>query len=136
MERLHIIGERPLYGTVKVSGMKNSAVAILMATVLLQDTCIIENVPKISDVQVTQEILRQMGAEVSWIAADTLKIDTVNVQLPKNCDCLVGKMRASYYLLGACLGRFGHCQIAYPGGCDFGTRPIDQHLKALCAMGE
>ncbi len=135
MERLQIIGERPLYGTVDISGMKNSAVAILIATVLVQDCCIIENVPKISDVEVTVEILRRMGAQVTWIAEDTLEIDTSAAELPQNCDLLVRKMRASYYLLGACLGRFGHCEMTYPGGCDFGTRPIDQHLKALSVLG-
>lgn len=135
MERLHVMGERPLYGTVKISGMKNSAVAVLIATVLVRDCCIIENVPRISDVQVTLEILKQMGAQITWVAEDTLKIDTTDALPPQNCDLLVQKMRASYYLLGACLGRFGRCEIPYPGGCDFGTRPIDQHLKAFSSLG-
>ncbi len=135
MERLLIKGGRPLYGTVATSGMKNSAVAILFATILTEDRCIIENVPSIMDVTVAIKLLEEMGARVSKLDETTVEVDTREVcQAPKS-DCLVRKMRASYYLLGAELGRFGACEISYPGGCDFGQRPIDQHLKAFCALG-
>ncbi len=130
-----IEGTRPLNGEVRIDGMKNSAVAIMMACVLVEDVCVLENVPRIMDVTVAIETLRQMGVKIKWLEKDVLEIDARSAKSAAVADELVRKMRASYYLLGAELGRFGQSKIAYPGGCNFGSRPIDQHLKGLRALG-
>ncbi len=135
MAYYQIEGTRPLEGEVRIDGMKNSAVAIMMACVLVEDACVLENVPMIMDVIVAIETLRQMGVKVIWLEKDILEIDARGAKSAAVADELVRKMRASYYLLGAELGRFGESKIAYPGGCNFGSRPIDQHLKGLTALG-
>jgi hypothetical protein len=135
MEKVIIDGGKKLEGTITVSGMKNAAVAVLYATVLAGDVCVIENLQNISDVAISLDILKSVGATVEYIGETEVKIDTTHVLDKMPPDELAKKMRASYYLIGATLGRFGHSIIGYPGGCDFGVRPIDQHIKAFNALG-
>lgn len=135
MEKFVIHGGKPLVGEVVISGAKNAAVAILPATILAGDKCVIENLPCISDVSASVEILSAMGAQVRVINKHTLEIDTSHVNSTMVPDELSRQMRASYYFLGALLGRFKKATVAMPGGCDLGPRPIDQHLKAFAALG-
>ncbi len=130
-----IQGGKPLFGTVTVSGAKNAAVAILPAALLVNGTCRIENVPDISDVRLLLEILADMGAQVHRLSPNTLEINCTHVHDAVASDALVRRIRASYYLIGAQLGRFGHAKVALPGGCNFGPRPIDQHIKGFVALG-
>ena len=134
--RMIIQGGRPLYGEISVSGMKNAALPILFATILVKDVCTLENIPGVSDISTTLEILRQMGAQITYLSPTTVRIDTTYIRGSSSPDELVRKMRASSYLLGAELGRFGKTKIAWPGGCDFGgCRPLDLHLKGFRALG-
>lgn len=135
MEKLVINGGRPLHGEVTVSGAKNAAVAIIPAALLIDGVCKIENIPNISDVLVLKDILTQLGAKVDFEDKNTLIIDSSNVHTYKASYEMVSRMRASYYLLGALLGRFKKAEVSFPGGCDFGFRPIDQHIKGFEAMG-
>ena len=135
MEKIVIYGGRPLNGNIAISGMKNAALPILMGCVLVQDECIIENLPEIHDVTVSLEILSAMGAKVRMLGKNSVAIDATNVVCGSSPIDLVNTIRASYYLMGAELGRFGHTRVGYPGGCDFGVRPIDQHLKGFRALG-
>lgn len=128
-------GGKPLCGEVTVSGAKNAAVAIIPAAILVNGVCTIENVPNIKDVQVIVEILRYMGAEVTYLDEYTLRIDSQSIRRDTEPHELMRKMRASYYLIGALLGRFCKARVTMPGGCDFGTRPIDQHIKGFEALG-
>ena len=135
MARYEIIGGNPLLGEVTISGAKNAAVAILPAALLVADTCRIENVPDISDVRILLDILRGMGAKVSYEDKNTVIIDSTEVNSIHPDPELVRKMRASYYLMGVLLGRFGRADVALPGGCNFASRPIDQHIKGFWALG-
>lgn len=135
MERIIINGGNPLVGSVEVSGMKNAALAIIMANILVEDKCIIENLPDINDVKVSLDILQYMGMTIRRINRTTVEIDSTYVAAGSSPYELVRKMRASYYILGSELGRFGRAYTAYPGGCDFGVRPIDQHIKGFEALG-
>ena len=135
MTQYIIRGGKPLNGTVTISGAKNAAVAILPATLLVNGTCRIENVPDISDVHLLLEILDRMGAEIRRLSPNTLEISCIHVRDSEASDTLVRRIRASYYLIGAQLGRFGHARVALPGGCNFGARPIDQHIKGFEAIG-
>ena len=128
-------GGTKLSGSVTISGAKNAAVAILPATLLVSGPCRIENVPDISDVRLLLEILRDMGAEIHRYGRNTLEIDCSRARNATAPIELVRRIRASYYLIGAELGRFGHAHVAMPGGCNFGVRPIDQHIKGFEAMG-
>ena len=130
-----IEGGQPLHGEVTISGAKNAAVAILPATLLVNGKCHIENVPDISDVRLLLEILSDMGAQIRRINRNTLEIDCTHARNTTAPIDLVRRIRASYYLLGAQLGRFGHARNAMPGGCNFGVRPIDQHIKGFEALG-
>ena len=124
-----------MHGSVEISGMKNSAVAIILANLLIEDICVIENVPNISDVTLCFDILRAMGVKIRMLGKNTYEIDSrkaIGGTAPYD---MVRKMRASYYLIGAELGRFGRAYVGLPGGCDFGVRPIDQHIKGLEALG-
>ena len=135
MEKLVITGPTPLKGEVEISGAKNAAVAILPATLLIDGICTINNVPNISDVQILCKILEQMGAKINWTDKNELTIDTRNItttQAPLN---LTSKFRASYYLIGAMLGRTGNIEVGMPGGCKLGARPIDQHIKGFELLG-
>lgn len=135
MEKFVIHGGRPLVGEVTISGAKNAAVAILPATILAADKCIIENLPSISDVAASLDILSAMGARVRVLDKHTAEVDTSHICTTSVPDELSRQMRASYYFLGALLGRFGKGTVAMPGGCYLGPRPIDQHLKAFTALG-
>ncbi len=135
MEKYIINGGKPLQGEVTISGAKNAAVAILPATILAAGKCVIENLPDISDVMVSLQILSELGARVRLINKNTYEIDTTYLSCTEVPNELSRQMRASYYFLGALLGRFGNAQVAMPGGCNLGPRPIDQHLKAFTALG-
>ena len=135
MARYEIIGGTPLVGEVTVSGAKNAAVAILPAALLVSDTCRIENVPDISDVRILLSILEGMGAKIQFEDRNTVLIDCTDIHCTSPDPTLVRQMRASYYLMGALLGRFGHADVALPGGCNFASRPIDQHIKGFLALG-
>ncbi|HHY90439.1 MAG TPA: UDP-N-acetylglucosamine 1-carboxyvinyltransferase [Clostridiales bacterium] len=136
MEKLILEGGYPLKGTVNISGFKNAAVAIIPAAILAGERCVIENLPDIRDVHILGEILKQLGAKVFFDPAKrVMEIDSSMLE-----ECVVpyemaGKLRASYYFLGAAIGRFKKACVAYPGGCDIGTRPIDQHIKGFEALG-
>ena len=129
-----INGGKPLNGQVWVSGAKNAAVAILPAALLIKGKCRIENIPKINDVTLMLEILKYLGADIKLVDSTTIDIDCTNVRNLKPPEDLMRRMRASYYLMGALLGRFGCAEVSMPGGCDFGVRPIDQHLKGFNAL--
>lgn len=135
MDKISINGGKPLSGEIVVSGMKNAAVAILLANIMVEGECIIENLPNISDVNASLDILTAMGATVEKLSPTCVKIDSKNIVACSAPDELVKKMRASYYVLGAELARFGRSTVACPGGCDFGVRPIDQHIKGFEALG-
>ena len=135
MARYEIEGGTPLRGNVVISGAKNAAVAILPAALLVAGECRIENVPDISDVRILIEILENMGAKTHFEEPGVLIIDSTNVECTQPDPALVCKLRASYYLMGVLLGRFGHAHVALPGGCNFASRPIDQHIKGFRALG-
>ena len=135
MEKIVVRGGRPLFGNVEISGMKNAALPIIYATVLVKSKCIIENVPAVRDVALSFSILKEMGASVRMLSKNTYEIDCTNIDINAVPYELFRQMRASYYLLGAELGRFGHATVGFPGGCDFGERPIDQHIKGFEALG-
>lgn len=130
-----IKGGNRLHGEVTVSGAKNAAVAILPACILVKDVCRIENLPDIKDVKLFLTILSRLGAEVNMIDRNTVEIDCTNVNSYEPMRDLTRKMRGSSYLMGALLGRFGKFKVDPPGGCDFGTRPIDQHIKSFEVLG-
>ena len=135
MEKLVIKGGKPLYGDIIVSGMKNSALPVILACILVDDKCVIENVPNVSDVDLAFKIIRAMGGSVKMLNETTAEIDTRNVEQGSAPFELVRKMRGSYYIVGAELGRFGRGKVGLPGGCDLGARPIDQHVKGFEALG-
>ncbi|WP_448920242.1 UDP-N-acetylglucosamine 1-carboxyvinyltransferase [Eubacterium sp.] len=135
MDNFVINGGHELFGEVNISGAKNAAVAIIPAALLAEDTVRIENIPKISDVQLIIEILSRMGAEIKVVNKNTLDINTTNINYQSIPYELTSHFRASYYLIGAMLGRFSKADVALPGGCDFGVRPIDQHVKGFKMLG-
>ena len=136
MDKFVIRGGKPLFGEVTVSGAKNAAVAIIPAAVMVDGVCRIENIPMVSDVLIQLEILRELGCGVRVINKDTVEIDASTLNTSSAVSDLNRKMRASYYLIGAFLGRFGKAEVAMPGGCNFGgVRPIDQHMKGFEALG-
>ena len=135
MARYEIHGGNTLSGTVTISGAKNAAVAILPAALLVQGKCRIENVPDISDVRILLDIISGMGAKIEKPEPNVVEIDSSNITCTHPDDTLVKKMRASYYLMGALLGRFGQAHVALPGGCNFASRPIDQHIKGFMCLG-
>ena len=135
MNKYQIRGGNRLHGTIQISGAKNAAVAILPAALLVDGVCRIENIPQISDVTLILQILRELGAEVRLVNATTVEVDCSHIRNRQVPSELGRKIRASYYLLGALLGRFGWAEVPLPGGCDLGGRPIDQHIKGFVAMG-
>ena len=135
MKKYVIHGGRPLYGKVEISGAKNAAVAIIPAALLVNGVCRIENLPQISDVTLMLNILQELGANVRTINRSTVEVDSTAIHNRPVAYESGRKIRASYYLLGALLSRFGQAEVPLPGGCDFGGRPIDQHLKGLRALG-
>jgi len=129
-------GGRPLFGEVHISGAKNAAVAIIPAALMVSGPCRIENIPQISDVKLLLGILQDLGANVRYVNPHTVEIDSTKLRNGRVPYESARRCRASYYMLGALLGRFGLADVALPGGCDFGgTRPIDQHLKGFRALG-
>ncbi len=135
MTKYVINGGKPLHGTLEISGAKNAAVAIIPAALLVDGVCRIENIPQISDVTLILNILQELGADVRTVNRTTVDVDCSHIRNAKVPHELARKIRASYYLIGALLGRFGSAQVPPPGGCDFGGRPIDQHIKGFVAMG-
>ncbi|MCI8436455.1 UDP-N-acetylglucosamine 1-carboxyvinyltransferase [Oscillospiraceae bacterium 44-5] len=135
MTKYLIHGGNPLHGTIHISGAKNAAVAIIPAALLVDGVCRIENVPQISDVTLILQILRELGADVRMINRTTLEVDCSHIRNRQVPYELARKIRASYYLVGALLSRFGWAEVPLPGGCDLGGRPVDQHIKGFVAMG-
>ncbi len=135
MENFLVKGKHELFGEVNISGAKNAAVAIIPAAILAEDVVRIENIPQISDVQLIIEILGSMGAKVKLIKKDTIEIDTRPLTYQSVPYNLTSHFRASYYLIGAMLGRFKQAEVAMPGGCNFGVRPIDLHIKGFEMLG-
>ena len=135
MTKYIVQGGSPLFGEVHISGAKNAAVAILPAALLVDGVCRIENIPQISDVTVLLKILEQLGAKVRVLNRSDVELDCRHIVTTRAPQELAHKLRASYYLIGALLGRFGEAAVAMPGGCNFGVRPIDQHVKGFRAMG-
>jgi UDP-N-acetylglucosamine 1-carboxyvinyltransferase len=135
LERLIIRGQKRLKGEVSISGAKNAAVAILPAAILSDGECVIENIPDILDISIIKSIMTNLGAKIEKVNGSSLKVDTSNIDSYMATDRQIGKLRASYYLMGALLGRFKKAIVTFPGGCDFGVRPIDQHIKGFEALG-
>ena len=135
MTKYVIHGGKPLFGEIDISGAKNAAVAIIPAALLVDGSCRIENIPQISDVTLILNILQELGADVRTVNRTTVDVDCSHIRNAKVPEELARKIRASYYLIGALLGRFGSAEVPPPGGCDFGGRPIDQHIKGFVAMG-
>lgn len=135
MTKYVIRGGKPLYGEVNISGAKNAAVAILPAALLVDGTCRIENIPQISDVTLILKILQELGADIRTVNRTTVDIDCSRIRNGEVPYEFARKIRASYYLIGALLGRFGSAEVPPPGGCNLGGRPIDQHIKGFVAMG-
>ena len=135
MDKLIIHGSTKLKGEVVVSGAKNAAVALLPATLLIDGVCTINNLPNISDVKIYCNILEELGAKITWNTKNEITIDTRNISCTVAPLEMTSKFRASYYLIGALLGRCKHAQVGLPGGCNLGARPIDQHIKGFEALG-
>ncbi len=135
MEKLVINGPTRLHGDVNISGAKNAAVAILPATLLIDGICTLENIPNISDVKISCSILEKLGAKITWLSKNSIKVDTRNISSTTAPLDMTSKFRASYYLLGALLSRCGKAEVGLPGGCNLGARPIDQHIKGFEALG-
>lgn len=135
LDKFVIKGGTRLKGDVTISGAKNAAVAILPATLLVNGICTIENLPNISDVKIFCEILSTLGAKITWNTPNEITIDTRNIDCTNAPLEMTSKFRASYYLLGALLGRCGCAEVGIPGGCNLGARPIDQHIKGFEALG-
>ena len=135
MEKLVVTGPTSLKGEVTISGAKNAAVAILPATLLIDGICTIENLPNISDIKISCQILEALGAKIKWNNKNSITIDTTNITTTKAPLDLTSKFRASYYIIGAMLSRMGEIEVGMPGGCKLGARPIDQHIKGFELQG-
>ena len=135
MEKLVVKGPTPLKGEVIINGAKNAAVAILPATLLIDGICTIDNLPNISDIKISCEILEKLGAKITWNSKNSITIDTSNITTTKAPLDLTSKFRASYYIIGAMLSRMGEIEVGMPGGCKLGARPIDQHIKGFELLG-
>ena len=136
MYKYVVKGGTPLFGEIEISGAKNAAVAIIPAALMVDGPCRIENIPQISDVTMFLNILKEMGGDIRTVNRHTMDIDCSGIKTSEATFDMMRKLRASYYLIGAMLGRFGRAVVAMPGGCNFGgVRPIDQHIKGFEAMG-
>ena len=135
LDKYIIHGGNPLFGEVEISGAKNAAVAIIPAAMMVNGVCRIENLPQISDTDKLLQILEMMGAKVRMMNPSTVEIDCTDVSMSNRIFPLTRQIRASYYLIGSMLGRFGKARTTMPGGCNFGVRPIDQHVKGMKALG-
>lgn len=134
MEKLIIEGGTPLNGTISINGAKNAAVAILPATILIKGKCRIENLPNISDIKLCCDILTKIGAKINFITKNEIEIDTSEINTTTIPFELTKKFRASYYFIGSLLGKYAKADVGSPGGCNLGSRPIDQHIKAFEAL--
>ena len=134
MTKYVIHGGNPLHGEIVISGAKNAAVAILPAALLVEGVCRIENVPQISDVTLILEILKELGAEIRVVNRHTIDIDCSHVRNTRASYEIMRQIRASYYVIGSLLGRFGSAEVAMPGGCDFGTSHRSAHQR-FCSNG-
>ena len=135
LEKLKITGGNQLFGEIAVCGAKNAAVAIVPAALLVNGVCRIENIPDIKDVRLIIDMLVELGASVTYVDDTTIEVNASKLKTHIAPSLLASKMRASYYLLGALLGRMNRAEVSLPGGCNFGTRPIDLHEKGFRAMG-
>lgn len=135
MDKYVVKGGKKLFGQVDISGAKNAAVAIIPAALMVEGVCRIENIPQISDTRKLLEMLSLMGAKINFVNNNTIDIDCSKVHLSDDIYELTRQIRASYYLIGSMLGRFGKASTTMPGGCNFGVRPIDQHIKGMKALG-
>ena len=135
MEKFIIEGPTRLCGDVNISGAKNAAVAIIPAALLVEGVCTIENVPQISDVKISCEILKELGVKVEWLTPNTIRLDTTHINSTTAPIDMTSKFRASYYLIGSLLSRCHSAEVGSPGGCKIGARPIDQHIKGFEALG-
>ena len=124
-----------LYGDVNISGAKNATVAIIPATLLVDGKCVLENVPNISDVKISCNILEKLGAKIEWLSEHSISVDTSHISSTTAPFDMTSKFRASYYLIGSLLSRCGEAEVGLPGGCNLGARPIDQHIKGFEALG-
>lgn len=134
-DKYYIQGGTPLKGTIQISGSKNAALGIIAAAMVLDNPCTIENLPQIQDIQILLDICEELGAKISWTGKNTIHFDPTPVTTYKAVSKKVSKIRGSYYLLGAFLAKFHRVSLLMPGGCDFGSRPIDLHIKGFQAMG-
>ncbi len=135
MEKIVVRGGAPLFGQVEISGSKNAALPIIYACVLVKGKCVLENIPDVSDIRCSFEILRGIGAKIHMLSRGVYEVDCTGVEPGRSDYDLVRKIRGSYYLLGSEFGRFGRAKVGLPGGCNFGVRPIDQHIKGFEALG-
>ena len=135
MEQYIIKGGKPLRGEVVISGYKNAALGIIAAAVMTDETVKIENVPEISDIDILLKVIEELGARVDRIGKHTIKINASRINTVIADSENVRKIRGSYYLVGALLGKYNKAQIALPGGCNIGSRPIDRHIKGFDALG-
>ena len=135
MEQYVIKGGNPLVGEVDIAGAKNAALAILSAAIMTDETILIENLPDVRDINVLLEAISEIGAQVERVDKSTVKINGSTIGNLSVDYEYIKKIRASYYLLGALLGKYKHAEVPLPGGCNIGSRPIDQHLKGFRALG-
>ncbi len=135
MEQYIIKGGHPLVGEVEIGGAKNAALAILAAGIMTDDTVRIDNLPDVNDINVLLDAIAGIGASVHRIDRHTVSINGKGIRDFSIEYDYIKKIRASYYLLGALLGKYKHAEVALPGGCNIGSRPIDQHLKGFRALG-
>lgn len=134
MKKLVIEGGRDISGTIKISGAKNSIVALIPASILTSGVCVITNVPDISDVRILIDMMKELGSIITF-ENEVLTIDNSNVQNKKITEEYAGKLRASYYFMGSLIGKYHEAEIAYPGGCVIGSRPINYHIESFKKMG-
>ena len=135
MDQYVIKGEVPLKGTVEIGGAKNAALAILAAAVMTDETVVIDNLPDVRDINVLLQAIAEIGAKVERTGAHSVKINGSFIHSVRVDNEFIKKIRASYYLLGALLGKYKEAEVALPGGCDIGSRPIDLHQKGFRALG-
>lgn len=135
MEQYIMKGGKPLTGEVNISGAKNAALGILAASIMTDETVTLENLPDVRDIRVLLQAMQEIGAKVEYVDRNTVKINGSEISSISIDYEFIRKIRASYYLLGALLGKYHKSQVALPGGCNIGSRPIDQHIKGFKALG-
>ena len=128
-------GGNPLVGEVVISGAKNAALGILAAAIMTDDSVIIDNLPDVRDIRVLLDAMKEIGVIVERTGPNSVKLNGGNIHTVRVDNAYIKKIRAGYYLMGALLGKYRHAEVALPGGCNIGSRPIDQHLKGFRALG-